>query len=103
MTHIHCCLGGATVLGDIGQRLGDDEIGARLYSIGEPFLQIYADDNWHRATCCERRERGVKPTIGEYRWMDAAHQVAQFREGALRLLVRLRDEFLGHIWLRSQF
>jgi len=79
------------VLGHVGERLGDDEVGGRLDRGRQP-ADVRLDRHGHRASGRERRERRVQAAVGQDRRVDAADELAQLREGRLRLLVRFVEQ-----------
>ena len=88
-------LGGARVFGDVGQRLGDDEVGDRLDFVGQPVRQVDVESRRHAGgfdALHDRGQRGVQAAVGEDRRGDAADHVAQFDERALGVVVRLGDQ-----------
>ena len=85
------------MFGDIGQRLGDNEIGDRLRLVGEPARQMDVEGRRHPEVCGtlhHRRQRRVEATIGQDGRCDAPHHVAQLDERALGVLMRLGDQLL---------
>ena len=85
--------GGARVLGDVGQRLGDEEVGDRL-GVAAPARcgQVDVDRDRHRAARGEGGDGGVQAAVGQHRRVDAAGEVAQLDERLLGLAVGLVDQ-----------
>jgi hypothetical protein len=65
------------VLGDVGQRLGDDEIGGRLDRWREALRQLRVDGHRHRRARDQRVQRRLEPAVGEDGGMDPARELAQ--------------------------
>ena len=65
------------VLGDVGQRFGDDEVGRGLDRAREPFRQPALELDRHRRAAGERLQGGVQPALGEHGGMDARREIAQ--------------------------
>lgn len=86
------------MLGDIRQRLGDDEIGDRFDGGRGPLrqlgLQIHPQPYGQRRTGREPRQRGIQPEFVQNGRMEAAHQVVEFLDRVLRLTVRGIDDLL---------
>jgi len=89
------------VLGHVGERLGDDEVGGRLDRGRQP-ADVRLDRHGHRASGRERRERRVQAAVGQDRRVDAADELAQLREGRLRLLVRLVEQAAGRLGVAAR-
>src|SRR5690606_5224361 len=78
--------GGPGVLGDVGQRLPDDEVGGGLHRVGRAVgdqLRLHFDLYRHRSFRCHRGQRGVQSTVTEHRWVDPAGQIAELGNRAL--------------------
>jgi hypothetical protein len=67
---------GAGVLCDVGQRLGDDEVGGRLDRGGEPARRHSVADR-HRHSRRQGVHSGAQSALGEDRWEDPVGQLAQ--------------------------
>ena len=82
------------VFGDVGQRLGDDEVRDGFDSVGQALGQIDVQRRRHArgGALHHRRQRGVQAAVGEDRRCDAAHHVAQFDQCALGVVVGLGDQ-----------
>ena len=91
----HAGLRRPAVLGQVGQRLGDDEVGARLDRRRRPAAAARRRSSPAPCSCRQRRQRGVETAIGEHLRMDAAHQLAQLADRRLGLLVRPADQLVG--------
>ena len=78
------------VLGQVGQRLGDDEVGGRPRS--PPAAARRSDtsivDRHRRCAPASAGQRGVEAAVGEHLRVDAAHELAQLADRRLGLLVR---------------
>jgi hypothetical protein len=85
----------ARVLGHVGQRLGDGEVGGRLDRGGQPVGHVDRHRARHRAARGERGDRGVEPAVGEDRGVDPAGEVAQLGERDLGVLVRAGQQLRG--------
>jgi len=93
------------VLGRVGQRFGDDVVGADLDRLGEPSAGTYLEADRDRGAAGERLEGGVEATVGQDREVDAARGLAQLVQRASGLgdgLVELRAEFGRRRFLRSR-
>ena len=86
--HAHGDVGGVCVLGDVGDRLGDEVVGRGLDGLGQAFVGHVVDLDRQRRAVRERREGGGQAAVGEDRGMDAAGQLAQLLERVLELLAR---------------
>ena len=80
------------VLGDVGQRLGDHEVGRALDRSREPLVALARRASRAAARASERLERGLEPAVGEHRRVDAARQLAQLLEAGVELLLRLVEQ-----------
>ena len=78
------------VLGHVGQRLGDDEVGGRLDRRRQPLVRHLGELDRHRRAAGERLERAPEAAVGQHRGVDAARQLAQLLERGLQLLLRGR-------------
>ena len=95
LRHVDRRVAGVAVLGDVGERLGDDEVGGGLDRRRRAVGERDVDLDRHRAAGGERRQRGVEPTVGQHRRVDAAHEVAQLADRQLGLLVGADDQLGG--------
>ena len=82
------------VLGGVGQRLADDEVGGGLDLVGEAPIDRHVQMCRKRRAAAEFVERGREPALGEQRRVDAVGQLAQLRE-------RERERFAGLAHERS--
>jgi hypothetical protein len=71
------------VLGDVGQRLGDDEVGGRLDGGGAPSGHLDLRPAGHRAVRGQPRQGAREAPVGEDRRQDAPGHAAQFGQGLL--------------------
>ena len=83
------------VLGDVGQALGDHEVGDRLDHGRGPAGQVHGKPDRDRHPGRHPGQRGVQPAVLQHGRVQAADQVAQFRQRGLGLLVRLGDGLPG--------
>ena len=88
----HPHLAGAGVLGDVGERLGNGEIGDRLDGGPRPDRHVYLERDRDGAARGQAGQRRVEAPVGEHRRVDAPYQVTQLDEGGLGLGVRLVDQ-----------
>jgi hypothetical protein len=68
---------GAAVLGDIGQQLGDAEVGGRLDRGRRPLRHLQPAGDRDRAAGGQHRDGTLQAQVGQNRRVDAAGQVAQ--------------------------
>ena len=80
------------MLGDVGQGLGDHEVGGDLCRLRGSFVELNVHRSGHRGAVRQRGDRRVEAPVGEYRRVEAADEVPDLRQGALGLLVRLPHE-----------
>jgi hypothetical protein len=83
------------VLGDVGQRLRDDEVRDRLDFIGQSIGQMDVQCRGHACgfgALHHRGQRGVQAAVGEDGRRDAADHVAELDECALGVVVGLGDQ-----------
>ena len=92
---------GASVFGDVGQRLGDDEVGGRLDRGGEP-ADGHVDLDRHRHPRGQRVDSRAQPAAGEDRWEDAVRELAQLGRRALGVVERLGQQGGGILLARSR-
>ena len=84
------------VLGDVGQRLGDREVGGRLDRRRAAGPSGSVDDlDRQRRAGDERRDRRREPALGQHRGVDAARQLAQLGRGLRQLLADALEERAG--------
>jgi hypothetical protein len=86
------------VLGDVGERLGDDEVGGRFHQWSGPAVDAGVDDDRHRRATRESVKGRGQPPIGEDRRGDSARQVAQLGDRTGGIEPRLANE-LGDLRL----
>lgn len=79
------------MLGDIGQRLGDHEVGDRLHRGRHPPLQPDVEADRQRGAGRDAGERRIQPAVLQHHRMQAADQVAQLGDGGLGLLMGVDD------------
>jgi integrase len=89
---------GASVLGDVGERLGDDEVRGRLDGRGEPPHRHPVLDR-HRHPRSQRAHSCAQPALGQDRWQDAVRQLAQLVGRVLGVVECLGHERRGSILL----
>ena len=89
-------LGGAGpgVLGHVGQRLADHEVGGGLDHRGESLTRHLGDRGGHRRALGQRLDRPGQPGLGEHGGVDAAGQLPQLGQRLLRLLAGRLDQRL---------
>ena len=85
------------VLGDVGQRLGDREVGGRLGRRRQPVLRQLDDVDRQRRARDERRDRGRQAALGQHGRVDAARQLAQLGRGVGQLLADALEERAGEV------
>ena len=85
---VHGGPGRARVLGDVGERLGDQVVGGDLDGGGRTALQRDGDVHGQRRAGRDRAQRGAEPTVGEHGGVDAVGQVAQLAQRGAELLPR---------------
>ena len=81
------------VLGDVGQRLADDEVGGGLDRLRQPAGQLAVDRRRQRRARGERVERGAEPVLSTAGWMPRASSRSSDSEGRARR--GGRDELCG--------
>ena len=79
---------------DVGQSLGNDEVGGRLH-IGRKPLHRDAVFDGHLHAGSERVDPRAKPAAGQDRREDAMHELPQLVGGLLGVLERLRYQRRG--------
>jgi len=82
------------MLGDVRQRLGHDEVGARLDGAGQP-AHRHPDLDRQRHAPRERLHARAQPAVREYGREDAVRELVQLVDRVLRLAERLGDELDG--------
>ena len=82
---------GASVLGDVGQRLGDDEVGGRLDRRRQPAHGHVVLDR-HRHPRRQRLHARAQPALREHRREDAVRELAQLGVRPLCLVERLGQQ-----------
>ena len=92
---------GARVLRDVGQRLGDDEVGGRLDRGREP-AHGHVDLDRHRHPRRQRVHSRAQPAVGEDRREDAVRELAQLGGRLLGVVERLGHERGGVLLARSR-
>jgi hypothetical protein len=100
---LHPCLGGAGVLGDVGQCLADDEVGRGLHRGGRARVDLHRDVDPDRGLRGLRGQGCVEAAAGEDRGVDATSEVAQFRDGQFRVGVCLVDEVANGVRVPVEF
>ena len=78
-------VGGVGVLGDVGQRLGDDEVGRGLDRARQALLELALELHRDGRAAGQRLQRGVEAALGEHGGMDAGGEVAQLADRRLAL------------------
>src|SRR5215207_3279290 len=76
------------VLGDVGQRLGDDEVGGQLDLLGELSRGHLAHLDRQRSAVSECLDGRPEAAIGEHRRVDPTRQLAYLLERLVELLTR---------------
>ena len=66
------------VLGDIGERFGDDVVGGDFDLRGQPAVDVDVELDWDRGATRKGLERGLETSLREDRRMDAARDLLQF-------------------------
>ena len=82
---------GVGVLHDVRQRLGHDEVGARL-DLGRQALLEHVHADGHARAGHDRFDARSEAASGQDRGKESVGQLAQLGVGLLRLLERLADE-----------
>nr|WP_228431103.1 hypothetical protein [Baekduia soli] len=82
MAHLDGDLGRRCVLGDVGQRLGDDEVGGRLDGLGQAPVDGDVGEHRHGRALGQRGHRRREATVGQDRRVDPAGQLAQLGQRA---------------------
>ena len=88
---------GLGVAGDVGQRLGDHEVGRRLDRRRQPLARGREDLDRDRRAVGEASERGAEAAVGEHDGVDAAGQLAQLGGRRRQLLHRLVEQLGGRV------
>ena len=89
-------LRGARVLGDVGERLGGDEVGRALDRLGQAVPARDVERDGDRRAAGQRLQRRLQPALGEHGGMDAAREVAQLLQARLQLRDRAVEQ-LGDV------
>ena len=82
---------GPRVAGDVGQRLGGDEVGGRLDLRRGPLVELDVDLDRQRHAVGEPLHGRPEPAVGEDRGVDAARELAQLGERDGELVGELLD------------
>ena len=85
-----CDARGARVLGDVGERLADEEVGRRLGRRGSRVSGTSAIVDRHGRAVGERAERRTEAVLGQDRRVDPARELAQLVERGTQLARRPR-------------
>ena len=80
------------MLGDVGQRLGNDKVGRGLDHRWETVLEPSVNLDVHRRPARQRLDRGDQTAIGEHGWRDAAREVPELPDRGGRLLAGLAHQ-----------
>ena len=80
------------VLGDVGQRLGDDEVGRGLDRARQPLAERAVELDRHRRAARQRLQRASSPRWESTAGMDAGREVAQLPDRRLRVGERAVDQ-----------
>ncbi len=83
------------VLPDVGERLGDDEVGRRLDRHRQPLVEVGVELDGHGRAVGQGLERGGEPAVGEHGGMDPGREGAQVVDRGLGMLERVVDEAAG--------
>ena len=87
----HVRPGGVGVLGDVRERLVDDEVRRALDGGRRPRGHLDVERDRDRRPGDDRGQRGVEAAVLEDHRVDAAHEVADLAQRRLRLLVGVGD------------
>ena len=74
------------MLGRVGQRLGDDVVGADLHPIGQPFLEAQVELNRDRRAAGNCPQRRAETALGQQCRMNAPGQITQLFQRPAGLL-----------------
>ena len=88
---------GLGVAGDVGQRLGDDEVGGRLDRRRQPLGRRLDDLDRDRGAAGEPAQRRREAAVAEHDGVDAAGQLAQLGGRRRELGHRLVEQLAGHL------
>src|SRR4051794_7359961 len=80
------------MLGGVGERFRNHEVGCRLDRRSEPLVELDGYRHWQAALVGKRGERRREAAIGEHGRMDAAGEVAELAERLADARTRLCDE-----------
>ena len=83
------------MLGHVGQRLGDHEVGGAFHGRRRTFGDVDGEVDRHRHPGDDRREGGVEAAVLEDRGMESPHQLAQFGQGRLGVPVGASYQLAG--------
>ena len=91
---------GVGVLGDVGQRLGDDEVGGRLDRGGKPVDgDVGLDRHLHPRR--QRVDRRAQPAADQDRRKDPVGELTQFEVRVLRVVERFADQIVDGLPVRA--
>src|SRR6187399_2244553 len=71
----------SSVLGGVGQRLGDDVVRGDLDWLGQAPLDVKIELDWNGRATGERLDGGTQAAIGEDRGMDTAGKLPKLLQG----------------------
>ena len=91
LLHEHVGLARPGVLGDVGEALGDHEVGHRLDRGRRAARHVHGQPDRDRHPRGHPGQGGIQAAVLEHRRVQAADQVAELGQGGLGLLVGLRD------------
>ena len=83
----------ARVLGRVGQRFADDEVGDRLDGRIAARLDLDVERHGYRRPTGQARQRGVEPAIGKHRRMQPAGEITQLHQRMLGIGMGLVEQF----------
>jgi hypothetical protein len=75
-SHADCRMRRLRIPGDVGERLGNDEVGRGLNAIGQALGRRLLELDRQRSAAGQPIEGRAKAAIGEYRGMDAAGELS---------------------------
>ena len=76
------------MLHDVGERLGDDEVGGELDRIRQAVLRAALDGHRQRCPSRERLDGGREAFVAEKRGVDSSGELAEFADRLLDLVLR---------------
>ena len=82
----------AGVLGGVGERLGDHEVGHGLHDRRQALAHVGVDGHRDRRPPAERLDRGGQTAVGQHRRRDPAREVAQLGDRRARVGARLAQQ-----------